>query len=85
MMPTKGCVAPQTMFWMAMASEKSAAVMPMSRIMCGCKRPKLWRMPMARLSIKAAPPKIKAAWNRDKSVCFMRPLLAIVARASACA
>ena len=70
-MPMKGWVMPQTMFWMAMASEKSAAVMPISRIMCGCSKPKLWRMPMAKLSITAAPPKIRATWNRDRSVCFM--------------
>jgi hypothetical protein len=70
----KGWVAPQTMFWMAIAREKSAAVMPMSRIMCGCSRPKLCRMPMAKLSMVAAPPKINRVFQRDKSVCFIPPL-----------
>jgi hypothetical protein len=34
-MPMKGCVMPQTMFWIAIASEKSAVVIPMSRTIWG--------------------------------------------------
>src|SRR3989304_3241975 len=69
--PTKGCVAPHTMFWIAIASEKSAAVMPRSRIMCGWNSPQLWRIPIARLSITAAPPRMDQLCARVSWLRFM--------------
>jgi hypothetical protein len=59
------------MFCNATAKENSAAVMPTSRIMWGCSNPKLCRMPMAKLSMMAAPPKMLQIWTGDKSVYFI--------------
>ena len=55
-------------------NEKSAAVMPMSRIMWGCNKPKLCRMPMAKLSMMAPPPKMHHTCIGVKSVFFIMQL-----------
>jgi hypothetical protein len=39
--------------------------------MWGCSNPKLCRMPMAKLSMMAAPPKMLQIWTGDKSVFFI--------------
>ena len=61
------------MFWIAIANENWAAVTPMSRIICGWNRPRLWRMPIARLSISAAPPRIDQPWMRVSSFRSIAP------------
>src|SRR5215831_9112692 len=45
------------MFWMASAKVKSETVMPRSWVIDGMNSPRLWRMPMLRLSISDAPPR----------------------------
>ena len=49
--PASGCSRPQARFCTAMASVKSATEMPMSCVSGGMNRPRLWRRPMARLSM----------------------------------
>ncbi|MGH8796362.1 MAG: hypothetical protein ACREXI_04845 [Caldimonas sp.] len=43
----------QTAYWIAITSENCAALTPMPEISCGWNSPRLWRMPIARLSITA--------------------------------
>ncbi|MCY1348345.1 hypothetical protein D3C81_1536140 [compost metagenome] len=62
--PASGCSSPQARFCTAMATVKSETEMPMSRVSGGMKMPRLWRRPMARLSIREAPSRIGRAGRR---------------------
>src|SRR5208283_4386218 len=64
MAPIGACDKPQTIFWTATASVKSAAVSARSRVTGVRNRPKLWRIPMPRLSSTAAPIRISRVWRR---------------------
>src|SRR5262249_49937163 len=55
------CERPQTIFWTARASVKSAAVTARSWVIGVRKRPKLWRIPMPSVSNRAVPIKISRA------------------------
>ena len=55
MAPTSACESPQTMFWIARASVKSAAVTPRSWVIGPRNSPKLCRIPMPRVSSKSGP------------------------------
>jgi len=46
---------PQTRFWIAIASVKSATVMPISWVTGVRNSPKVWRIPMLMVSIIEAP------------------------------
>jgi hypothetical protein len=50
------------MFWTANASVKSAAVTARFSVIGARNNPKLWRIPMPRVSKRAAPIKINRAW-----------------------
>src|SRR5580704_688126 len=62
--PTSACERPQTIFWTASASVKSAAVTARSRVTGARNSPKLWRIPMPSVSNRAVPIKISRAWLR---------------------
>ena len=61
-MPTKGWVMPHMMFWIAVASEKSALVIWVSCRIEGWKSPKLCRIPIDRLNMTDAPIRIDHFW-----------------------
>jgi hypothetical protein len=58
--PAKGCKAPQARFCTDSASVNSDTEIAMSRVSEGMTSPKLWRTPIDRLSMTAAPIKIGA-------------------------
>src|SRR6202035_2593921 len=60
--PTSACERPQTIFWIARASVKSAAVTARSCVTGARNSPKLWRIPMPSVSSRAVPTKISRAW-----------------------
>src|SRR5580704_12493432 len=60
--PTSACERPQTIFWTASASVKSAAVTARSGVTGARNSPKLWRIPMPSVSSRAVPTKISRAW-----------------------
>ncbi len=59
--PTIGWVTPHRMFCTAIAKVNSATVMPTSRVIWPMNRPRLWRMPIDRLSMTEAPTRIDSA------------------------
>ncbi len=70
MAPAKGWRKPQARFWMAIAKVKSLTRMPRS-LTAGCMNsPRLWRKPMAMLSMTAAPSRMGRVGLRAASRCM---------------
>ena len=70
--PAIGCRKPQARFCTAMASVKSPTEMPVSRVSGGMNSPRLWRKPIARLSITEAPIRIGNEGRKARSVDMRR-------------
>ena len=62
--PINGWLSPQTRFWMASASVKSATEMPMLSVTGLTNRPKLWRIPMDSVSMMLAEVSTVKVWER---------------------
>jgi hypothetical protein len=54
MAPANGTNAPHRMFCSAIASANSSRLQPFATVICGMKRPIVWRTPMASISTRAA-------------------------------
>jgi len=64
-MPANGWLSPQATCWTEMASAKSEMAMPSSLEAGAWNRPRFCRMPMARVIIRAAPPRMAKACPRE--------------------
>jgi len=62
--PASGCRKPHIRFCTAMARVKSDTEMPMSLVRSGMNSPRLWRRPIANVSISEAPIRIGSAGFR---------------------